>query len=165
LLQGRDATHDNVLAALPGHRVAHFACHGISDWDDPGRSRLLLHDHLANPLTVGEISRQHLAGADLAYLSACSTTDTSPRLADEAVHITAAFQLAGYRNVIGTLWPVNDAAATQVAEDFYRYLTSEGTQPPDTGAAALGLHRAVRRLRSKYPELPSHWAAHIHTGI
>lgn len=162
--EGDEATHDKVLANLPGRRIAHFACHGLSDWDDPSRSCLLLRDHQENPLTAGVISGLELAGADLAYLSACSTTDTSPRLADEAIHITSAFQLAGYRNVIGTPWPVNDAPAMRIARDFYGYLTDNGTQPPDTSAAAPALHRAIRRLREDYPELPTRWAAHIHTG-
>jgi hypothetical protein len=165
VLRGDDATRDSVLAALPGTRVAHFACHGISDWDDPGRSRLLLHDHEADPLTIGAISRLELAGADLAYLSACYTTETSPRLSDEAVHITSAFQLAGYRNVIGTLWPVNDAAATEVAIGVYQYLTGGGVRPVDSGSAAVALHNATRSLRAKCPQLLTQWAAHVHTGV
>jgi CHAT domain-containing protein len=165
VLQGPNATHDSVVAAMPASRVAHFACHGISDWHDPGLSRLLLHDHKADPLTVRAISRLQLPGPDLAYLSACSTTDTSPRLADEALHITSAFQLAGYRNVIGTLWPVSDDAATQIAGDVYGILTRNGAQPPDTSAAARALHHATRRLRADYPNLPTAWAGHIHTGM
>jgi tetratricopeptide (TPR) repeat protein len=164
LLEGTGATHDTVLAALPAHSVAHFACHGLSDWADPAASHLLLHDHESRPLSVTAISRLHLASADLAYLSACSTTDASPRLADEAVHITAAFQLAGYRNVIGTLWPVNDQAATYIATDVYRHLTRHGAQPPDTADTALALHLATRRLRAENHAAPTQWAAHIHTG-
>jgi hypothetical protein len=105
VLAGPGATRDTVLTALPGLPVAHFACHGSSDWADPDASHLLLHDHDTHPLTISEISRLDLASAGLAYLSACSTTDGVPRLADEAVRITAAFQLAGYRHVIGTLCP------------------------------------------------------------
>jgi hypothetical protein len=105
VLAGPGATRDTVLTALPGHPVAHFACHGSSDWADPDASHLLLHDHDTHPLTISEISRLDLASAGLAYLSACSTTDSVPHLADEAVRITAAFQLAGYQHVIGTLCP------------------------------------------------------------
>jgi hypothetical protein len=80
----------------------HFACHGLWDWANPAASRLLLTDHDSAPLTVTALMRLHLADADLAYLSACSTTLTSQALADEAVHLTAAVHLAGYRQVIGT---------------------------------------------------------------
>jgi CHAT domain-containing protein len=144
--------------------VAHFACHGISDQDDPAGSRLLLHDHASRPLDVTAISRLHLK-ADLAFLSACSTTQTSPRLVDEAVHITAAFQLAGYGNVVGTLWPVYEHAAALIADDVYTDLTGDGAQPPETRRTALALHHAVRRLRADHPDDPAVWAAHIHAGI
>lgn len=163
VILGRNATHDAVLAALPKHSIAHFSCHGISDQNDPASSHLLLHDHATRPLDVTAISHLHL-NADLAFLSACSTTQTSPRLVDEAVHITAAFQLAGYHNVIGTLWPVYEHSAALIADDVYTDLTGDGAQPPDTGRTALALHQAVRRLRADHVDDPAVWAAHIHTG-
>jgi CHAT domain-containing protein len=164
VLRGHRATHDAVTAALPRHAVAHFSCHGVSEWTSPDTSRLLLHDHTSHPLTVTAVSRLHLTHADLAYLSACSTTDTHPTLADEAVHITAAFQLAGYRNVIGTLWPIDDHTATRIAVDVYTRLTDHGTRPPHTSRTALALHHAIRRIRTDYLATPTLWAAHIHTG-
>jgi CHAT domain-containing protein len=129
---------DTVLAALPSHQVAHFACHGYGDWNDPASSRLILRDHRTAPLTVADVSALHLTG-DLAYLSACDTTVTSPRLADEAVHITGAFHLAGYQHVIGTLWPISDAQAPDITEDFYDDLTAGGTTPPQTSRSARAL--------------------------
>ena len=158
-----DPTRDTVLDALPGHQVAHFACHGYADWEEPASSRLILRDHHTAPLTVADVSALHLTG-DLAYLSACDTTVTSPRLADEAVHITGAFHLAGYQHVIGTLWPINDALARDIAEDFYADLTAGGTIPPQTSRSPRALHHAIRRLRARYPQTPTLWAAHTHTG-
>ena len=155
-------TRNAVLAALPGHPIAHFACHGYADWTNPAASQLILYDH-TTPLTVADISARHLTGG-LAYLSACDTTITSPALTNEAVHITGAFHLAGYQHVIGTLWPINDTAACDLAYDFYTHLTHHGTTPPDTSLAAHALHHATRRLRSKYPATPTLWAAHTHTG-
>ncbi|MFD0686696.1 CHAT domain-containing protein [Actinomadura fibrosa] len=165
ILRSRHATRQAVLSALPRHSVAHFACHATSGWDAPDAGRLLLHDHSASPLTVAEISRLDLAGADLAYLSACGTSDTHPRLVDEAVHITAAFQLAGFRATIGTLWPINDRVATQAAEEIYTELTGEGTRPPDAARAAHALHHALHRLRATYLDAPTLWAGQIHAGI
>ncbi|MFF2409594.1 CHAT domain-containing protein [Streptomyces sp. NPDC058092] len=155
---------ETVLAALPHHQVAHFACHGWALQNDPARSRLALHDHLTAPLTVTDIGALRLKGG-LAFLSACDTTISSPRLADEAVHITGAFHLAGYPHVIGTLWRVVDHAAQDIAESFYSHLTDDGTNPPDVSRSAEALHQAVRRLRDRYPATPTYWAAHTHTGI
>ncbi len=164
ILIGPAATYQAVAAALPRHRIAHFACHGLSDWANPAASRLLLHDHESAPLTVTALMRLHLADADLAYLSACSTTDTSPALTDEAVHLTAAVHLAGYRHVIGTLWPINDTAAARIATDVYTHLTNGGTQPARTEDSAHALAEATRALRDDYSGLPTRWAAHLHLG-
>ncbi|NUP49737.1 MAG: CHAT domain-containing protein [Catenulispora sp.] len=153
-----------VLDLLPAHAVAHFSCHGVVDWDDAAASCLILHDHQDQPLTVGDINKLHMTGS-LAYLSACDTATASPRLLDEAPHLSGAFHLAGYRNVVGTLWPVDDQAATRIVDDFYTRLTADGTRPPATELCAEALHHAVRRERARYPATPTYWAAHTHTGI
>jgi CHAT domain-containing protein len=153
--------HATVTAALPHHEIAHFACHGVADLRAPADSRLLLRDHLEHPFTIGAISRLRLDRGELAYLSACSTTDTGHRHADEAVHVTAGFQLAGYRSVIGTLWPINDRAAIAIAEDFYTHLFRPDKASLDLAAA---LHHAVHAHRARCPALPLQWASHIHHG-
>jgi len=164
LLRGPAATCHQVLAELSAYPIAHFACHGASNWTDPGAGRLYLHDHATNPLTVTAISGLELPDARLAYLSACETTQVSPDLADESVHIATAFQLAGYRSVIGTLYPVDDGAATRIAIDVYEQLTVGGRQAPDTSRAAQALHHAIRRLRDDERSRPSRWVCHAHSG-
>jgi hypothetical protein len=158
-----DPTRQAVLDSLPGRTLAHFACHGYANWADPGASMLILPGDRAAPLTVADISTLHLTGS-LAYLSACDTTVTSPNLADEAIHITGAFHLAGYAHVIGTLWPADDTTARDLACDIYRHLTRDGHAPPDASHAADALHHATRRLRDQHPDKPALWAAHTHTG-
>ncbi|MCU1640588.1 MAG: hypothetical protein JWN03_863 [Nocardia sp.] len=165
ILQGSAATKSSVSAALPEHSIAHFACHAVDDPAEPSHSRLLLHDHETQPFTVGTLIRLHLKNAELAYLSACSTTRTTPLLADEAIHLTATIHLAGYRHVIGTLWPINDRAAENIAVDFYRQLTDNGRSPSRTELSALALNRAVRLERDRHPSSPSRWAAHLHHGV
>jgi CHAT domain-containing protein len=152
----------NVLAQLTTCPVAHFACHGLNDPADPSRSHLLLHDHDSAPFTVAALAPLRLDHAQLAYLSACETAlSASDRLIDEAIHLTSAFQLAGYRHVIGTLWPIGDSDITVgIAETFYAGLTSS----LDVSRAARALHHAVRDVRDAYPQTPTLWAAHIHTG-
>ncbi|MFE6364359.1 CHAT domain-containing protein [Streptomyces sp. NPDC057806] len=164
ILSGAQATYENVVRALPACPVAHFSCHGLTSWDNPGAGMLLLHDHLIRPLTVEQLSAMELPYADLAYLSACSTSNTHPDNADEPLHITGAFQLAGYRRVIGTLWPVNDTTSVEITRATYAGLTDGGTAPPRTELSAQALHRAVRALRDRYPASPSLWAGYVHVG-
>jgi tetratricopeptide (TPR) repeat protein len=157
-------TKARVLAHLRTCSVAHFACHGDSHPTDPSRSRLLLHDHARDPMTVAALGPLHLEAAQLAYLSACRTADVAdPMPADEAVHLASAFQLAGFPHVIGTLWEVDDQVSATIADSFYSHLRSAGNAL-DTGRSAHALHRAVRMIRDEFPQTPSLWAGHLHTG-
>ncbi|MFF3905015.1 CHAT domain-containing protein [Streptomyces sp. NPDC001848] len=162
LLCDDNATFQAVTELLPQARWAHFACHARSESDDPSAGRLLLHDHERRPLTVLDVARARLQDAELAFLSACETARVGERLADESIHITSAFQLAGYRHVVGTLWQVDDAVAVEIARDFYTGLAQDAVV--DVDRAALALHQAVCSARDRYPDLPHLWAAHIHTG-
>nr|WP_308201414.1 CHAT domain-containing protein [Sphaerisporangium perillae] len=170
-LTGSQAVRAAVLRGLGDASHVHFACHGVTDREDPSRSRLLVHDHEETPLTVSDIFRLRLEHAELAYLSACDTART-PKVPDEPVHITGAMQIAGYPHVIGTLWNVDDAIAADIASDFYAELAVPGTEPAGTEPAGSGaglppaaaLHAAVRRVRDRYPGAPTLWAAHIHAG-
>ncbi|MFC7303950.1 CHAT domain-containing protein [Streptomyces monticola] len=158
-------TTARVLAQLPQSGIAHFACHGTSDSADPSRSGLLLHDHATAPLTVSALAQVDLDRAHLAYLSACSTANPGDgRLRDEAIHLTSAFQLAGFPHVVGTLWPIDDRLAAEIAESFYTHLAPgpPGTLAPDRSAAAL--HATIRQVRDRYPATPSLWAAYLHAG-
>ncbi|KUL21386.1 CHAT domain-containing protein [Streptomyces regalis] len=164
VLSGAEATSDRVLKALARHGVAHLSCHGITDVIAPAASRLLLHDHLTRPLTVEQISNLELLHAEMAYLSACDTSMPNIKATDEALHITAALQLAGYRHVIGTLWSVNDVTAADITRATYARLTTNGTTAPRTDESADALHQTVRELRDRYPASPTLWAGHIHVG-
>jgi hypothetical protein len=159
-LIGSQATHDTVTSALPGAAWAHFACHGHSDPVSPSASRLLLHDHERRPLAVTDVTRLRMEHAELAFLSACTTARPGDLLADEAIHLASAFQLAGYRHVIGTLWPILDRHAVKLADDVYKVLAATGTAT----ASASALHNVTRRLRDRWPPIPSIWASYIHVG-
>ncbi|WP_282503475.1 CHAT domain-containing protein [Streptomyces rhizoryzae] len=151
VLTGADATRSRLLAALPAATHLHLACHAVADPAGPYGSHLILYDQ---PLTVAEISRFRLGHGEFCYLSACATA-RSGQLPDEAVPLGGAFHLAGYGQVVATLWPVEDATAAEAARLFH-------TSPHPAPAAAL--HDAVRRLRAAAPLLPSRWAGHVHIG-
>ncbi|MFI5615572.1 CHAT domain-containing protein [Amycolatopsis sp. NPDC051903] len=158
ILRAAEATRSNVLARLHGCSWAHFACHGGGNVLDPSSSRLLLHDHERRPFTAADISALRLENADLAFLSACSTATPGLRIPDEAIHLGSAFQAAGFRHVVATLWPVLDPIAARVSRDFYRNAAAGSDGP------ARALHTALERLRKDYPENPTLWAAHTHLG-
>ncbi len=153
-----------VLEHLPECAIAHFVCHGATNITDPSKSLLLLHDHDHDPLAVASLASVVLDYSELAYLSACSTASTwDPRLGDEAIHLASAFQVVGFRAVIGTLWEIDDAIAMTMADTFYTALHSS-TGPLDTTRAAQALHAAVCSVRDEFPDNPSVWAAFLSTG-
>ncbi|MEV6478079.1 CHAT domain-containing protein [Streptomyces sp. NPDC051657] len=157
------ATRAVVLAGLIDARVIHLACHAVTDAADPSRSRLLLRDHETRALTVAGIASVALERAELAYLSACRTTYTAaPDLIDEAIHLTSAFQLAGFRHVVGTLWEVDDLISATMAQRFYASLSdADGLHYAGSSAA---LRTSVLALRDEFPGTPSLWAGYLHAG-
>ncbi|MEO3749412.1 CHAT domain-containing protein [Streptomyces sp. B6B3] len=165
-------TKTSVLGHLPTCSIVHFACHGASHPTDPSQSLLFLHDHESDPLTVASLAPVRLDHAQLAYLSACRTAAIDAAvLADEAIHLTSAFQLAGFPHVVGTLWEIDDQTAVTVADAFYTCLRApDGTI--NTSRAAWALHHAVRGLRDGHDlpaqldrtRVPFLWAAYLHAG-
>ncbi|MFC3453040.1 CHAT domain-containing protein [Amycolatopsis speibonae] len=157
LLIDEHATADAVLTSLREATWAHFACHADADLLVPSRGGIRLHDEI---LTLSDISRLRLADAELAYLSACSTANPGITQADESLHLASAFQLAGFRHVIATLWPIADDIAATTAREIYRHL--EGT--PSADSAAHAVRRATLDLRAEHPDRPDLWASLIHNG-
>ncbi|ETS75481.1 hypothetical protein PFICI_12425 [Pestalotiopsis fici W106-1] len=135
-----------VLSVLQSSQIFHFAGHGGTH-DDPLKSLLLLKDWKTDPLTSDSILQTNLSfkAPFLAYLSACRTGQVRNKdSVDESIHLTAAYQLAGFRHVIGTLWSVDDSICVEMARMIYEVLRDDGINDK---AVREGLHRASRRLR------------------
>nr|WP_052478663.1 CHAT domain-containing protein [Kibdelosporangium sp. MJ126-NF4]CEL19816.1 hypothetical protein [Kibdelosporangium sp. MJ126-NF4]CTQ97041.1 hypothetical protein [Kibdelosporangium sp. MJ126-NF4] len=157
LLADSAATTDRTTAALPRATWAHFACHATADPTAPSASALHLHD---GALALPAISRLNLEQAELAYLSACSTAQLGSQHADESLHLASAFQLAGFRHVIASLWPLADSTAADTARAFYDRLPDT----PTADTAAQALHEVVKELRTRHPDRPDLWSPFIHSG-
>lgn len=119
----------------------------------------------------------------LAYLSACETGRNKDRWLDDAnVNLISAFQMSGFRHVIGTLWEVADKTCVEMARETYDWMRMEGLS--DT-SVCRGLHKATRQLRDKWlagteaglpeergsraanfePDPPMYWVPYVHYGI
>ena len=158
VLAGREATRQAVSAGLHHHRWLHFAGHSLQDLRHPGHSRLRLAD---GDLTLLEIAALELRQAELAYLSSCEGGTGTQALPDEAVHLAAALQMAGFRHVVAAVWSIPDQSAAAMASAVYQRLEDSAGSAFDW-TVAEAVQRAVRRLRSRYPPLT--WAAYLHIG-
>lgn len=177
-----------VLDALEGCTIFHFAGHGESHPSDPSKSSLLVADGPETRLTVGDMiatTKLYENPPFLAYLSACSTGNNQvSKLLDEGIHLMGAFQLAGFQHVIGSLWEVSDAKSADVAKYVYKCLLDANMS---YDSVSHGLHMAIRTLRDSTnstgrtrnarlidddEELPESsitdpllWAPYVHMGI
>lgn len=102
---------------------------------------------MTKPLTVESLRDLRLQENPpfLAVLSACSTIAADAEgLEDEGIHLVSAFHLAGFTNVVGTLWPVFDPHCAEVATILYDTIKKHGMTDE---TVCLGLHNAVRAPR------------------
>ncbi len=161
-------TKDTVIEALKSSVFAHFACHGSVNLTETGKSALIVGRDTIQQLTVDEVLNTIMhSGAEIAYLSACSTAEIEPgNLIHESIHLVSAFQLAGFKSVIGTLWRAHDSTAVAIAGKFYELLFREKNI---TGkSVAYALHEAVvqyqRAAGTNASSQITKWAPFIHFG-
>ncbi|KAK2037004.1 TPR domain-containing protein, partial [Colletotrichum somersetense] len=143
------ANKAHVLAALENCRILHFAGHGGAR-PDPLQSLLFLQDWETDPLTVGSLLERNGSASEqfLAYLSACGTGQIQDEDSiDESIHLTSAFQLAGFRHVIGTLWEVDDELCVDIARLTYEFIGANGVSDE---SVSRGLHYATKTLRDRW---------------
>jgi CHAT domain-containing protein len=118
-------------------------------------------------LTALEASHLDLDGVDLVTLSACDTAKGTAESGEGVRGLVTAFQLAGARHVIASLWRVDDEATRLLMEGFYdRLLRTEGrlSSADALREAALALRDwkdAEGRVRFSAPR---HWAAFVAYG-
>ncbi|KIL93026.1 hypothetical protein FAVG1_04207 [Fusarium avenaceum] len=141
---------EDVVFRLPHCKIFHFAGHGSTNERDASQSSLLLEDWQKDPLTVStllDIDIQQYSPF-LAYLSVCGTGQIGhEKYLDESIHLISAFQLAGFRHVIGTLWEVGDEISVDIARTVYEGI-QRGAQADES--ICRGLHKATLEQRDKW---------------
>ncbi|MFI8965995.1 CHAT domain-containing protein [Streptomyces sp. NPDC053493] len=154
-LHDEHATVTAVTRLLPDHTRLHTVCHGIArEGLRLGRGEIL------TPL---QLSRVPARDAEFAFLSACDTAVPDPDVLDEATHPAAVLHFAGFRHVLASLYPVQDASAPAVTDAVYARLT-RGDGELDASRAPRALHAALTELRAAHPHQPKIWMPYIHVG-
>jgi hypothetical protein len=142
------ATCDAALTALSTHTFAHLACHGQQVPGQPFESHFAMHD---GHLSLLDIIHSNLGPeTEFAFLSACQTATGDSDAPDEVIHLAAALQFAGVRNVVGTMRSVDDSVVVHIVGAFYRgMIRDDGEFDPSRAARALG--GAIKGTRDKVP--------------
>ena len=157
-LYTRQAATETTFKSKAGeYRYLHIASHGQFNADEALKSRLLLakSEKDDGSLTVSELYELRLR-AELVVMSACQTGLAGIANGDDLVGLIRGFMYAGSKNIVASLWEVDDEATSLLMQEFYKGL-------------AAGIHKrqalqaAQNTVRAKF-EHPFYWAAFYITG-
>ena len=129
--------------ALAGANIAHQGEHTRTNADD-------------GLLTASDVMAMNLLGTQLVVLSACDTARGTRHPTEGPIGIRRAFQLAGARTVIASLWKLPDDQTALLMQGFYQRL--------HRGAPCFQALRAAQiELRNAFPS-PFFWGAFVCFG-
>jgi CHAT domain-containing protein len=114
-------------------------------------------------LTAEEVSSLDLHGVEWAVLSACETGLGEVRVGEGVFGLRRAFQIAGARTVIMSLWSVQDEPAREWMTALY---TGRLEQQLDTAQAVRDASLAMLRHRRQRQQSvhPYYWAGFVAIG-
>jgi CHAT domain-containing protein len=149
---------------LSRYRIVHFATHGLIDSRTPALSGLMLSrvgEHGAPRegfLGLRDIYNLRL-GADLVVLSGCETALGREVRGEGLVGLTQGFLYTGAKQVVASLWRVEDRATAELMARFYKGLLVEGLAPAAALRQAQLAVRQEKRWRSPY-----YWSGFVLQG-
>jgi CHAT domain-containing protein/tetratricopeptide (TPR) repeat protein len=165
LALGADATRGNAIAAdWRRYSIAHFATHAVVDRRRPELSGIVLslYDAGGRPqdglLRMNDIYNLDMP-VDLVVLSGCETAAGREMDSDGVLSLSRAFLYAGARQVVASLWQVEDRATAAFMREFYRELLVEHMP------AATALRIAQQRIsRDNRWASPYYWGGFVLQG-
>jgi len=156
VLTGREATESWLATNIAEYGIVHVACHGEYDPNMPLLSAVRLS---ADTVNDGKLTAQEIFGlslnADLVALSACQTGLGRLSNGDDIVGLNRAFVYAGTRQILSSLWRVDDVATAVLIKHFYRNLAGR--------SRADALRQAQLEVRKRYPH-PAYWSGIFLSG-
>lgn len=114
-------------------------------------------------LTADEIAGMDLSSVESAVLSGCDTGVGAVRAGEGVFGLRRAFEIAGARGLVLSLWPVSDRSTREWIHAFYEARFARGAAPSDAARDASRAILSARRAdgRSVHPYF---WAGFISTG-
>jgi CHAT domain-containing protein len=166
---GRAATEALLRDALRNSAIVHVASHGALNVESPMFSNLRLATSLSSTQRAddnGRLETFEVLSLDirshLVFLSGCETAlgpawSTTYSRGDDYATLAQAFLFSGARNVVATLWTINDRGAADFARTFYEALASS------TPSVALASAQRAFINNPSYAA-PYYWAAYTLSG-
>lgn len=116
-LQYEQATISNYQNLLDRVQALHSSHHAESDLKNSLESKLLLFD---GEINLGRIFTWRFSHLAEVFLSCCETNLTLTQITDDPLSIASGFLCAGARNVVSTLWAVDDLATALFCILYYQ---------------------------------------------
>lgn len=165
---GIDATKTAALKESGEADIVHFACHGWMDAQMPLNSGLILSQPEAmgehtlegdnGLLQAWEIMQKLRLKADLVVLSACQTGLGQEIRGEGLIGLTRAFQYAGAKSLVVSLWEVADASTSHFMQAFYTAWQAGMSKDE-------ALQQGVKALKAKPRwNYPYYWSAFLLIG-
>ena len=159
LAQGFDANVETVLSSkMQDYRIWHLATHGVYDETMPEFSGLVfsLVGTDGGPrfgfLKAQDIARLNVR-AELVVLSACDSAAGDIVSGEGIMGLSYAFLHAGAKQVVSTLWSIDDAKSKELMVVFYKELMR------NCGNAAAALRQSqLTVMRQPHNSEPYYWA-------
>ena len=115
-LQYQQATIGNYQDLLDRVQVLHSSHHASSNLNNSLESKLLLFD---GDINLGRVFTWRFSDLAEVFLSCCETNLTFTQITDDPLSIASGFLCAGARNVVSTLWAVDDLATALFCILYY----------------------------------------------
>lgn len=166
-LHGELGDRKAVLQGMANHAFIHFACHGIASEEDPLRSYFALAHEKLSLLDILTQDGQTISEAECAFLSVCdSASNASAAAADEALHFASGMLLAGFKSVVGTMYPMPDEDGEIIAKEFYQRMGFSDDILRTAQDVARALHETVQVLcRDGEKRRYSKVCRYVHYGV
>jgi CHAT domain-containing protein len=116
-LQGKKASLNAIMAALPSVSTFHFAGHAANR--EYG-GELLIHDEIGGAsLPASRVSSLKLRHMQLVVLSACSTAMSAQATSNDPDGLVSAVLQAGARSVVASNWDVDSKSTSDMMVQFH----------------------------------------------
>jgi CHAT domain-containing protein len=158
---GKAVTEDLIKNNSSKAGILHLAMHGAIEDEHPLLSKLYFNTSAKEDgiLHIYEIYNMNIT-AQLVILSACNTASGKLVRGEGIVSLERAFQYAGSKALLSTLWTVDDAASLKLTDNFLKNIKSGS--PKDIALQQAKLQYLATASPEKLP--PFYWSSFKLTG-
>ncbi len=150
-----EATLASFMANSNNTGIIHIATHANADTTANMESCIMFYD---SSLYLNQVYNMHFR-ANLIVLSACQTNIGIINKSEGSMSLARGFYYAGAKNIITSLWSVNDYSTANLFTNFYSNTTSNNYTTALQKAKISYLKNATAATASPY-----FWAGFVHIG-